>query len=328
MDINSKESNPIHLLYAANKNWLKQLANTIQDITKHPLPIPEHALALPTEIGTGKIWHWNSSGDIALTYWDCKFNSNVQVQQDELEDWYSICCFFSYEHVPAREDRSFTVFFDAGQTATEHFMQSRPMIKVMHILIRKSYFVSHIARRLPENQQQFSGKMLINKDLLVALTQFVETVDKNQDNKLFIEGKTFHFLSLFLDLYIQKKSSKKRYLTDIEQLMTLNGSMEQKCFEDLMTVSEMADTLHMSVTKFKQLFTEVYDTTYLQYHIHQRLLAAQEMLRQPKVRMGEVALKTGYSGISHFAKAYKKHFGHSPVEYHKEYLKLVENNPA
>jgi len=318
MENRTEVSKNTQLQYNFDKRWLVEFAASVHTEVKN------HTLALPASVGTGTIRHWTVLEDIAFTSWECSLATHVVPEPGDLQDCYSICCFYTYEHLPPGEDRSFAVFFARGTDALRHFRQDGTRTKAVLLLIKKTYFNQFIIPHLNIEQQSFTAKVLANKDILVALIRFNEEIEKNAGNNLYVQGKIYHFLSLFLDLYMHQKSSKKRYLTEVEQLMVLNKSMEQKCFEDLISVSEMADALHISVTKFKQLFAEVYDTTYLQYHIKQRLLAAQDMLRQPKIRMGEIALKTGYSGISHFSKAYKKHFGNTPADYHKEYLKLIE----
>lgn len=316
MENHSEVSKGIQFQYNFDEGWLQEFASSVHTNVK------DHTLMLPAQAGTGNIRHWTTE-DIAFTSWDCALATPIAPKSGDLHDCYSICCFYAYEHLPSGEDRSFMVFFGQGTEALRHFRQDGIMMKAVHLLIKKGYFNQFIAPHLPVERQSFTSKMLANKDIQVASIQFSEEIEKNAGNNLYIQGKIYYFLSLFLDLYIHQKSAKKRYLIQVEQLMVLNKSMEQKCFEDLTSVPEMAEALHISVTKFKQLFAEVYDTSYLQYHIKKRLLAAQELLRQPKIRMGEIALKTGYSGISHFAKAYKKHFGNTPSDYHREYLKLI-----
>lgn len=316
MENHSEVSKGIQFQYNFDEGWLQAFAASVHTDVK------DHTLILPAQAGTGSIRHWTTD-DIAFTSWDCTLANHIAPELSDLHDCYSISCFYTYEHLPSGKDRSFMVFFGPGAAALRHFRQDGIKTKAVHLLIKKDYFNQFITPHLPVERQSFTDKTLANKDILVALIQFSEEIEKNTGNNLYIQGKIYYFLSLFLDLYIHQKSAKKRYLTQVEQLMVLNKSMEQKCFEDLISIPEMAEALHISVTKFKQLFAEVYDTSYLQYHIKKRLLAAQELLRQPKIRMGEIALKTGYSGISHFAKAYKKHFGNTPSDYHREYLKLI-----
>lgn len=331
MDNQVSKSGSIQFQYDNQANWLNDLATAIKTNNGEVANIIGNTLLFPPATGTGNVRHWNIGDNISVSCWDSIFTQPFEFISEQTGQYYSICCFFTYEHLPAGEDRSFTVFYDTAPVALSQAINDRNKIKAVWFSVRKTYFDELLHRQANTEErklfdlQLFSRKTLINKDILVALDEFSHLVNNQKADDLSLKGKIFHLLSLFLDLYTRKNHDKKRYLTDVERLLALNRSMEEKCFEDLMTVPEMAEALHISVTKFKQLFSEVYNNTYLQYHIYHRLLVAQQMLRQPKIRMGEIALKAGYSGVSHFTKAYRKHFGNSPADYHNEYMRLTES---
>ena len=82
------------------------------------------------------------------------------------------------------------------------------------------------------------------------------------------------------------------------------------------TVYEVADVACISIFHFQRLFSAYLGETVSQYILHRRLeLAAQTIMNQEKLRLADLARKSGFETHSAFSRAFKKHFDVSPKEF-------------
>lgn len=74
----------------------------------------------------------------------------------------------------------------------------------------------------------------------------------------------------------------------------------------------LADTVHISPNHLIRLFRKDLQTTPHQFWDRLRIEHAQNRLRQPDIRIKEVAIDLGFKHLSHFSKWFKRHAGDPP----------------
>jgi len=79
-------------------------------------------------------------------------------------------------------------------------------------------------------------------------------------------------------------------------------------------LNQLARAVGMCRTKLYRCFRMVYGITPLEYLRNSRLEAAMDFLMDGQMNVSEAAYTVGYSCPSHFAKAFKKYFGHLPSQ--------------
>ena len=100
---------------------------------------------------------------------------------------------------------------------------------------------------------------------------------------------------------------------DMEHLIAVQNMMDSNPLKNF-GLDELAQKAHMSVSKFKRLFKEVFGQTPYNHYLRNRLEIAMNMLRDEDYSISEVGHLIGYSNLSHFANAFKKHFGLNPSD--------------
>jgi AraC family transcriptional regulator len=80
-------------------------------------------------------------------------------------------------------------------------------------------------------------------------------------------------------------------------------------------LKDMADIAFISEYHFVRLFKGSFGITPHRYHLKKRLGYAAELLLNNSFAIEEVAFKCGFSNISTFSKAFKKHFVIPPSLY-------------
>ncbi len=78
------------------------------------------------------------------------------------------------------------------------------------------------------------------------------------------------------------------------------------------TLAEIAAVEHLSQFHFQRLFKQVYGVSPHQYIIEQRVRRAQELLRNPRLTVNEVALAVGFNNHSHLIRHFKRLTGATP----------------
>jgi len=106
------------------------------------------------------------------------------------------------------------------------------------------------------------------------------------------------------NLLLEQKASPKR---NIIRLMT------QYAHSDL-SVSDLATLSGRSIATFNRDFKKHYQTTPKQWLTQKRLAFAHQLLSDTDQSVTEIALQLGYDNLSHFSKAFKNRYQHTPNE--------------
>jgi AraC-like DNA-binding protein len=83
-------------------------------------------------------------------------------------------------------------------------------------------------------------------------------------------------------------------------------------FAEPLALDELAAAVHISPNHLIRLFRKDIRTTPNQFWDRLRIEHAQSRLRQPDIRIKEVAIDLGFKHLSHFSKWFKRHTGLPP----------------
>lgn len=97
-----------------------------------------------------------------------------------------------------------------------------------------------------------------------------------------------------------------RKIREIEEKITYNFHKSTP------SITEMAKMAGMSVSKFKNLFYELFGTSPHQHILDKKMLYAKGLLQTGKYSITQVAYKVGYHHPSGFTRIYKQKFNHAP----------------
>ncbi len=85
-------------------------------------------------------------------------------------------------------------------------------------------------------------------------------------------------------------------------------------------LEEAAHVLFMNPTYFSSYFRQKTGTTYIEFVTSVRIARARELLRDPDIRVYEVANRVGYEDFRHFSRIFRRHVGVGPIEYRDRIL--------
>jgi len=123
---------------------------------------------------------------------------------------------------------------------------------------------------------------------------------------------------LLLELIIEKMASSKstshRDCKPWRELINKYISM----IDQSPTMEEVSRWAGYSPSRFRAIFQEEMGIQPFRYFLNLRMKKASEDLLETVLPIKEISLKLGYSNVTHFNRAFSKHFGLSPGRYRKE----------
>lgn len=86
------------------------------------------------------------------------------------------------------------------------------------------------------------------------------------------------------------------------------------CIEEPLPLAELATAVGLSLRQLERLFQRYFGTAPAQYYLQLRLRQAQQLLMHSSLLVMQITVACGFQSSSHFCKAYRSLFGHSPSE--------------
>ena len=139
--------------------------------------------------------------------------------------------------------------------------------------------------------------------------------------QLYLEGKAYELIAYKLEQSLSNKKEYQKTFTlrphDIERVHHAR-ELVSRDFQNPPKLLDLARAVGLPHPKLNFCFREVYGTTIFGYLREMRLNKAKALLDEGRMNVTEVAYSVGYSSLSHFAKAFKDHFGTAPGNYLRE----------
>jgi two-component system response regulator YesN len=137
-----------------------------------------------------------------------------------------------------------------------------------------------------------------------------------------------------------KEQSKLEKLTTVVRKMQNSGENDQYYLSDEgssaaikkalalinedyganLTMESIADRIYLNASYFSDLFRREMGKTFTEYLGELRIDKARELLKNPDLKMNEIALLTGFIDPNYFAKVFKKYVGLTPSQYREEFF--------
>ena len=90
--------------------------------------------------------------------------------------------------------------------------------------------------------------------------------------------------------------------------------IEQHSAEEL-SLTKLAKTVNMNANYLSEKFKQVTGTNFVEYLARTRFANAVALLRNPNLRISEIAFAVGFQSLSQFNRVFKRFSGKSPTQY-------------
>ncbi|WP_231714180.1 helix-turn-helix domain-containing protein [Desulfosarcina ovata] len=158
----------------------------------------------------------------------------------------------------------------------------------------------------------------ITPSMHMILQQIIHCPYQGAGHRIFIEAKAMELIACKLDQLnpsIRKQEKTARLKScDIDRIHYA-GELLVKNLQSPPNIIELSKAIGVSRTKLYHDFNLLYGTTPTEYLRFKRIEKAKRMVQNKNLSLTQIAYSLGYSNSSHFAKAFREHFGMPPSRY-------------
>lgn len=266
------------------------------------------------------------SGKLRRVFWDIK--DEIIIGTGPVALWFKPESKINIEHLPGQP--IYWVGIRVEPRLLNTLIESQPE--------QISAELSGIIKGCKEDFFCYIGEMTAS--MQIAIHQIINCPYEGFTKKIYLEAKALELLAyLITDLHPENVST---ILHPEEQKLVFRArEILIQNLEEPPSLLELARKVGLNEYKLKVGFREIFGTTVFGCLRHERLEHARQLLEEGTKSVTEVAYSVGYSSLSHFAKAFARHFGIKPGSYlteiHKKgYLPLshpenpstIKNNPS
>ena len=140
-----------------------------------------------------------------------------------------------------------------------------------------------------------------------ALDYLLKPIDKHE------------FLSLINLLVRNESESKEQPKIDANELISNAKNYIRKHYSDDITMTQVADYVHLNPSYFSKLFRTKTGLTFSVYLTDVRIRQAKQLLLNPNIKIYEVCEEVGFSDSVTFNRSFKRVVGVSPSEFRNQF---------
>jgi len=253
------------------------------------------------------VYHYQKNNE-RENYFELKFcvSGNVYCRKKDTEC--DMCQFSASRNCVERVDSIDVVSFRFSPMQLSQFVKPRKGNAVLTDDILNFRHVSSFSKILP-----LCGKTRMALEALLNHT-YTDTLEN-----IFINAQTQMLLLYSLDCMLGEKEIDVvncKFLAneaDREKIIKSREILIQHIGEPI-TIKELSRKVAINECYLKKGFKELFGTTIFDFYQSQRMEHAKYLLYEKGLSVTEVSMLLGYSSISHFSTAFKKHTGLKPCE--------------
>ncbi len=132
---------------------------------------------------------------------------------------------------------------------------------------------------------------------------------KNQPHVSQLKQKMEQILLLYMEQLKKQQEKKEEYVVKKAQ------AYMEKHFSEQLLLADIAAQFHLHPNYFSSLFKKQLDMTVRDYILQLRITKAKELMKDPSLKLLDIALAVGYEDAAHFNRAFKNVMGVSPSVY-------------
>ncbi|WP_054024406.1 response regulator transcription factor [Bacillus sp. FJAT-28004] len=179
----------------------------------------------------------------------------------------------------------------------------------------QAHIVKHIygSSNLQESEKILLLKMFSGKfnDLIQGMEPFFSRMEISQPDE---EQATQHFLTLTQHWI---KYYNLLFNREMRQLVRKACEFLKTCYAEDLSITEMTNRYHISVSQFSLLFKKYTGQSFINYLTTLRIQQAKLLLLEDNRKIYEIAESVGFNSLPHFNRVFKQNTGQSPNEYRK-----------
>ncbi|OJJ18602.1 hypothetical protein BKI52_23610 [marine bacterium AO1-C] len=316
-----------HPLTASNI-WIEIVHNQVDST------LDNNVLTLNSSVGEGTVKYFTIQKELFITFIRLNLTAPIKMKRvaGNANDYFILNFFLSKQNVTQKANNKtqllglhhYSMLFSSAMTNAETIIPSQHPIDIFNITLSKQWIIDHVLDA-ENSAQDFFGNLLnqegavylyenIDYKLSAVLQEILGQQETIGKIKLFANILTLlaHFFEKVSQRSINQPPAPINEL-DLKNLLTLIEETEAD-WKNIPSVETMAEKAHMSLSKFKRLFNQVFGKSPYQYFLALKMERAMELLETNEYSVSEVGYLVGYSNLGQFSKVFKRHHSLLPSE--------------
>lgn len=298
---------------------------TRSDGTPQSLTPQNCALALPEQIAAGNVGMTMLSDGLALIHSEMNFRESLTIhEQHERRRIFQLCfCLegdwqwdfgsssLSTQPMRCSLQQGFfdrcTSFFAAGARCRTLSLSLEPArypdladtLAAAHLLVGDC----------PVTTQDFATTPQMRR----VLDEITDCPPERSLRRLFLESKALELIVLFCDM-LSPAPAAPPLTRDTNACLDKARAFIDARYLHPPTTREIARACYLSETALRRGFKARFGCTVYEYILERRLRMAHDLLECGRYKVKDVAWMVGYTNVSHFIDAFRRHYGLTPGE--------------
>lgn len=175
---------------------------------------------------------------------------------------------------------------------------------------------SPVLQSLLQNTQPLLFEQIVYPSLQRIVDELV-TESVEDTFELFFRRIKAEELICRLLMELEKRNERQLYSLNSQDIQTIYKIKDQMLEhpDTPPVINELAVSAHMSPTKLKRLFRQIFGNSIFSYYQEFRMQEAARLLKEQKLSVSDVGYKLGFTNLSHFSRVFTEHIGMKPKQY-------------
>ncbi|MBR1639055.1 MAG: helix-turn-helix transcriptional regulator [Treponema sp.] len=328
------------------------------DINSFPVPdIYNFPPVIPNDVGQLKLLRQECKDKIIYYDWDLSFKNDTFASRpdnfgkDEIQVIFNLNQPIEWKIEEYRQTKTEYVKMLPGEVCvfrnndyhTSMNYNAATKFQFKSLQMETAYFENLLSRYFPPEKIEICKELFlthvtktqITKDMYRVLSEIDSAEKYREFAGVFLEAKMIELIALVLygisynearltprnmaegEALNTEKEKFSASKADIKKVESLRQRIQFNP-ADSYRASSLARELSMSESKLTRLFTSLYGIPLHRYVQNQRLERAANLIADGGFNISEVAIKSGYTNMSHFSKEFQKKYGITPKKFGKQ----------
>jgi AraC-like DNA-binding protein len=307
-------------------NILKRLAQLLGTEVK------DRRLEIPEQFGKGYCAGFVFNEHIRMLISNYELNEDLVVENPEI-DATKRMIFFKFQNIFPKAELELpgkqlmeipSVLIATSRMNTDDVISIHTNTATINIEVDVHYLnglfdsseKSPVLQNLLQNTQPLLFEQIIYPSLQRTVDEILNDKVDETFELYFLRIKAEELVCRLL-MELEKRDEKHLVALNIQDIQAIY-KVKELMLEHLETppvINELAIYAHMSPTKLKRLFKQIFGNSIFSYYQEFRMHEAARLLKDGKLSVTDVGYQLGFTNLSHFSRVFQEHIGMKPKQY-------------
>jgi AraC-like DNA-binding protein len=307
-------------------NVLKRLAQLLGTEIKN------RRLVIPEEFGKGYCAGFIFNEHIRMLILNYKLNEDLVIENPDINTFGRMILFKFHNIIPETEPESTgkkmkaipSVLIATSNMNTEVIIPIDTNTASINIEVDAGYLnglfdlqdKSPVLQSLLQNTQPLMFEQMMYPFLQRIVDEIVTGSVDPAFELFFLRVKAEELICRLL-MELDKRDEKQLYALNSQDIQAIYNVKEQMLEhpETPPVIDQLAVSAHMSPTKLKRLFRQIFGDSIFSYYQEFRMNEAARLLKEEKLSVSDTGYQLGFTNLSHFSRVFTEHIGMKPKQY-------------